>query len=135
MNAKGYYGMTALHYGCQNGHANVIPALVDAGADVNAKSTPGITALHYGCLGGHANVVPALVDAGADVNARDNGTALHYACCNGHANVEGSVEVLLDPQGHSPFRDPSSGITQGADPGAKWLGQRASGGDFPWPLG
>ena len=54
MNANG--GSWALHYVCYNGHANVIPVLVDAGADVNAKDVDGVT-------------IPVLVDAGADVNS------------------------------------------------------------------
>ena len=65
------YEYTALHYGCRNGHANVIPPLVKAGIDVNAKDTKGRTALHLGCQCGHTNVIPHLVDAGCDISGNE----------------------------------------------------------------
>ena len=35
MNAKSKNGKTALHHGCENGHANVIQTFVDLGCDLN----------------------------------------------------------------------------------------------------
>jgi len=86
---------TELHRVCEKGEHNAIPALVEAGVDLNAKSNSGMTPLHYVCWKGHVNVIPVLVDAGADVNAKDNRgeTALHYGWSNSPVNV---IQTLVD---------------------------------------
>jgi len=88
----------------QEGHADVVRALLDKGADVNAKRRDGWTALMIAANNGHADVVHALLDKGADVNAKDNdgvtalmaaaGNNLNYnGSWNGHVDV---IRALLD---------------------------------------
>src|SRR5262249_17858533 len=69
---------TALNAASQEGHPEVVRALLAANADVNAKAVDGTTALMIASKGGQPEVVRALIAAGADVNARtdEGGTAL-----------------------------------------------------------
>src|ERR1019366_5180647 len=78
VNAKMSNGATALMTASQNGHLDVVQALLDKGADVNAKMNDGWTALMYSSDSGHLDVVQALLAKGADVNAKmsNGGTAL-----------------------------------------------------------
>jgi ankyrin repeat protein len=60
-------GRTALMFAAGFGSAEVVEALLDAGADVNAREERGQTALMFAAMFGSAEVVEALLDAGADV--------------------------------------------------------------------
>ncbi len=90
MNKKGW---NALHVAAQNGHTEVVRALIDAGADVNIQFNEAWSPLAFAAEfandneGGLENVI-ALVDAGADpllkdlndytaVMRADEGTAHH----------------------------------------------------------
>lgn len=68
---------TGLHYAAWKGHATVIDALVDAGADIHAHNENwhwGTTPLHGAAHGNHALAAAALIKHGADVNAlKSNG--------------------------------------------------------------
>ena len=64
VNAKMSNGATALMTASQNGHLDVVQALLDKGADVNAKTSDGSTALSA-TAGGDADVRALLVQAGA----------------------------------------------------------------------
>ena len=81
----------------RRGIADVVRALMDAGADVNEASTewPYGTPLYRAAREGHEAVVKALIEAGADVNkADDDGkTPLYCAASNGHEAV---VRALID---------------------------------------
>src|SRR5688500_16925393 len=76
-------------------HAEVLPVLVKAGADVNAawfSETPLGTAAESGSLGAAA----WLLDHGADVNGRasaDDATPLHEAITRGRLDA---VKLLMD---------------------------------------
>jgi uncharacterized protein len=70
VNAKADNGGTALIQASQNGHLEVVRALLAANADVNAKLADGFTALMIASEKGHLDVVRALLAANADVNGR-----------------------------------------------------------------
>jgi ankyrin repeat protein len=78
----------------QEGHIDVVKALLANGADINAQNSDGDTALIFAVRGGHIDVVKALLDKGADINAKnsDGDTALILAVRGGHVDV---VNALL----------------------------------------
>ena len=95
VNARTDSGDTPLTLAAENGHDNVVHALLsDFQCLVDAKGQDGYTALHYSCSGGHVDIVRTLVKNKANVNARtDSGdTPLTLAARHGHDNV---VHVLL----------------------------------------
>ena len=71
----------ALHVAAAGGHAGIVAALLDAGADVRARDVHGMTPLLSAARGGRLSAFDVLVDAGADVMAKDNDgrTALLHA--------------------------------------------------------
>lgn len=73
----------AIDYAVENGHRDVLFALVDAGLDINERGSSGRTPLLRYCvsLDIRAGMVRALVEAGADVHARwfQGRSALHEA--------------------------------------------------------
>ncbi|KAG2492688.1 hypothetical protein HYH03_009102 [Edaphochlamys debaryana] len=89
--------MTPLHFAAGGGHAAVVEALLQAGADVEAAMATEEQArpLHLAAAGGHADVIRALLKAGACVDAlqSDSGTALHLVARNGHLEA---AKVLLE---------------------------------------
>jgi ankyrin repeat protein len=82
--------MAAVHAGC----ADVLPILVDAGADVHAKSLHGLTALMVAAWSGHVACIDALIGLGANVNDKNvhDSTALMCAADRMHADC---VNALL----------------------------------------
>ncbi len=54
-------GATALMNAATNGHANIVTALIDAGADVNNQKPDGTTALMLAAKGGHTEVVNSIL--------------------------------------------------------------------------
>jgi ankyrin repeat protein len=86
--AKTDTGFTPLYSASQNGHLNVVDALLRAGADVNKAKNDGATPLFAACLKGHRACVEALVRARADVTFVWKGhTPLAAASRKGHANI------------------------------------------------
>jgi uncharacterized protein len=90
------YGATPLSQAASAGNAQMIEALLKAGADPKTLTTPdGETVLMTAARAGNADAVKILVDRGADVNARENykgQTALMWAAAERHPDV---VKVLL----------------------------------------
>lgn len=69
--------MSPLHSASQNGHADVVEALIRAGSRVDSETTIGSTSLHEAAIWGHVETLVALVGAGANLNktekARERG--------------------------------------------------------------
>jgi len=61
-------GQTALMWAAAEGHADVVQALIDAGADFRIRLPSGLTPLLFAVREGRAAVVRVLLKAGADVN-------------------------------------------------------------------
>lgn len=67
-----YLGSTALHFAAHRGFADIVAALLAAGADIHARErVSDTTALHWAAEAGHADVARTLVAAGSDLEARD----------------------------------------------------------------
>ncbi len=63
---------TPLHYAAWKGHAEVLVALLDAGADIHAHNQNdhwGTTALHAAAHANNRAIVEILLQRGADVNS------------------------------------------------------------------
>jgi ankyrin repeat protein len=56
--------VTPLHAASCQGHAAVVKALVELGADKDAKDANGETALHFAAQYGHAEVLRVLAQLG-----------------------------------------------------------------------
>jgi len=78
VNQKDHRGRTPLH---SAKNADIVQALIAAGADINVKDGQGGTPLHYAI---HADIVQVLIAAGADINVKnEEGFApLHFAVRN-----------------------------------------------------
>jgi len=79
-----FYGYTALHAAAENGRLEMIPALLEAGADINrATYDATFTSLHHALAKGHMECARLLVERGADVNVLNEGgcfgSSLFYA--------------------------------------------------------
>jgi hypothetical protein len=78
----GSSGYTPLIYAAREGHADVVAALLELGADPNAATrSGGSTALHRAAYMGHTVIVQQLLHAQANpaVQDADGQTALHKA--------------------------------------------------------
>ena len=82
-------GNTALHEAEEEGRADVVPELIDAGADIEEKDSKGRTPLLRACLEGHLDTVKVLVQAGAElrVTGRNGDTCLITASRKGHTET------------------------------------------------
>ena len=86
---------TALHFAAGQGVEEMIPLILDHGADVNSSTKGGLTPLDIAGANGIGYMVKSLLDHGADVNRSDSGawSALHMAAQNGYEQV---VRLLLE---------------------------------------
>ena len=102
-------GWFPLHLAAHFGHADVVRALLNKGAQVNACSTNAMhnVALHAAAAGRAQAVAKLLLDAGANANARQEGgwTPLHSVAQNGDiefarllAEAGADVNVRADNQ-------------------------------------
>jgi hypothetical protein len=78
---RGEYGSNAIQESAQYGSAEVLKALIDAGANYNYSDKYGETILMYAAISGDAAKLKLLLDAGAkvDVKSIEGKTALSYA--------------------------------------------------------
>lgn len=98
---------TPIHWAAMNGHAEVITALADHGADMEAQSDMLGTPLHAAASRNQADAIAALLTAGADPDSRDRDqfTPLMQAAFDNRveaatALVEGGADV--NAIGNSP---------------------------------
>jgi ankyrin repeat protein len=85
-----------LHSAAFRGDADVVSALVKAGANVDVRDSSGVAALHHAARMGHVEVIAALVAGGADVDiriSREGTSPLHLAAASGHV---AAARILLD---------------------------------------
>jgi ankyrin repeat protein len=94
---KNRFGASPLSEAAATGNADLIAALLEAGADARALSTTdGETVLMTAARAGSVDAVRMLIDRGADVNAKEHykgQTALMWAAAERHADV---VKLLLE---------------------------------------
>ena len=91
INSKPGNGAEPIHAAAENGHVEIVRALLRAGADVESTSV-GVTPLIIAAQHGKVNVVKALLqpDIGANIEARsvaDGATALYHASGLGYEDV------------------------------------------------
>ena len=112
VNAAHGDGMSALHWAAERGDAEMVAALVQAGAAGDAVTRIGhYTPLHVASTGGHAKVIERLVEAGGDVSAatsNSGATPLHLAAAAGSA---AAVAALLDRGADADARESAWGQT------------------------
>lgn len=83
-------GASPLYHAAWNGHAGLVQALIERGAEATVATSDGLTPLHGSALNGHLDVSRILLDNGADVNARSTvqrNTPLHVVWKGGHAEI------------------------------------------------
>jgi ankyrin repeat protein len=104
-------GLRPLQIAAQNGHHDVIGALLERHADVNSVDSNNITPLVAATRNGHAQAVRILLDHGADFNIEDSDgmTPLAAACELGHLEVvrhllvHGAPVESADRRGRRPL--------------------------------
>jgi len=91
------------------GEAEVVAALLEAGAEIDRAKRDGGTALHVGAAKGHLAVVATLLARGASLHGEmtSGATALHLAAARGRLTI---ILALL-AAGANPTRTDGSGRT------------------------
>ena len=92
VNAGNNHSCTSLHFAVMNNdgsHPEIVPVLIDAGADIEAKYGNGRSPLLVACVLGKLDAVKMLVEAGARLCATDSkgDTCLMIAAHFGHTEV------------------------------------------------
>ncbi len=86
-------GWTALLYASENGHAEVVDRLLNAGASINARAVLGWTPVILAAKEGRRDVLDLLLLRGGDLRDKniDNKTAITFAM----ENIDSSPELLV----------------------------------------
>ena len=89
-------GYTPLHLASRSGHAGVVVALLEAGANPDLLTGTGAASLHFAAEANAAGVVKALAGHGADVNIRDGYSSRTPAMFAAARNSAGALQALID---------------------------------------
>jgi ankyrin repeat protein len=92
---KSYEGWTALIHVSTRGYPQLIPFLVERGANVNAVTQIGNTSLHLAAQNGSVRCIHALLKYGANLEFRNNSNWTPFECAIRTSEAE-SIQVLLD---------------------------------------
>ena len=78
-----------LHVAARKGYREIVPLLIEAGADLAAQEHDGWSALHLAAYSGHTEIVEALMEGGAPVDAttEDGWTAVDVANSAKHTDI------------------------------------------------
>eukprot|EP00428_Durinskia_dybowskii_P065195 CAMPEP_0170373308 /NCGR_PEP_ID=MMETSP0117_2-20130122/10003_1 /TAXON_ID=400756 /ORGANISM="Durinskia baltica, Strain CSIRO CS-38" /LENGTH=280 /DNA_ID=CAMNT_0010628197 /DNA_START=100 /DNA_END=942 /DNA_ORIENTATION=+ len=101
LTVKNNYGVSAIIFAANNGHRDLVKALVEVGANIEDRSNNWKTPLNWAAHWGHYDCVEYLVGAGANISTFDSKgmTPLMSATYNGNARI---VQFLLD-KGANPL--------------------------------
>lgn len=69
--ARNNFGVSAIIQAANNGHTNVVEALINYGANIEDESNNGKTSLHWACYWGHYSTVQLLIQKGANISTID----------------------------------------------------------------
>ena len=117
-------GQTALMWAAAEGHAPVVQALIDAGADFRGRVPSGLSPLMFAVREGRLGVVRVLLKAGADVNetiAVDGPRRRAYGGRLPPAGASALLIAVLDAH----FDVAAALLEAGADPNAGLAGYTA----------
>ena len=103
------YDSTPLHEAIRNGRKQLVPFLLERGAEPNKANKLGYTSLHIATIYHHKDVVQLLLDRGALLNQRNvfGQTPLHHAALCGLKEVA----LLLLSNGADPSIPDKFGLT------------------------
>jgi uncharacterized protein len=114
-------GQTALMWAAAEGHADVVQALIDAGADFRTSLPSGFTPLLFAVREGRLGVARVLLNAGADVNEAVSPTGGRRRTYGGRPPAAGATPLLMAVMnGH--FELASDLLDAGANPNADGTG-------------
>ncbi|CAM9875521.1 unnamed protein product, partial [Ectocarpus fasciculatus] len=109
VNTRGYSPLSLALKGDHENNAAAIPALFEAGADIEGRYGPGLTPLHFAAICGSYAAMLTLLQLGANVNSKnDRGqTPLYTACFGGRHDAAdlllrwGADETAVDAEGET----------------------------------
>ena len=90
LDCAGPKGLTVLHKAVEQGDAEMVATLLQAGAMVGATDNQGSTPLHVAAYRGHLDIVKSLVLAGAFIHVKDK----ELLCPLDYAATAGFVEIV-----------------------------------------
>jgi ankyrin repeat protein len=114
-------GQTALMWAAAEGHAPVVQALIDAGADFKTRLASGFSPLLFAVREGRLDVVRVLLKAGADVNETIPGDGPRRRGYGGGLPPAGATPLLLAVK-NAHFELAAALLDAGANPNADATG-------------